>query len=465
MEQVRRTGGATLHGGRLGEARRALAPTTLVERARSSPLALGGVAFVGASVAVNLSNFAFHAALSRLLGPAGYGALGSLLNTLVVLSVPLGALEAAVTRMVAARASIGSSAGCRRLSVQAVAVGALGSVVWAGLSPLVQGFLQLHSLWPVLLLGLSIVPMAVGAVWQGVLVGEQRFRTVAVAQVLGSGAARLAMGVLLVSAGLGVSGAVLATVTAGVVTLAVLLPSVRSRLTSADTGALTAGDAAWTIASLGGVATLTSLDTWLGRHFLSPLAAGYFTAAATAGRIALFLPGTIILVFFPGLVKAAGRTAEAHTAIGRALIWVGACALVGVAVLVGASGLVVGVLFGAQFTPAVPVVRVLAAADGMAALISTLVYFQLARRSRLAIAGWAGCVLMAGLAALWHGSTQQLAWTMLAADAATLVTLGAASTLQVRRDRRRLAAGPGPAAAGGRRAATFPALARDRAVP
>lgn len=437
----------------------------LFERARSSPLALGGLAFIAASVAVNVSNFAFHAAVSRLLGPAGYGALGSLLNTLVVLSVPLGAIEAAVTRMVAARANTGPPVGCRRLTVQAAVAGALGFVVWAGLSPLVQGFLQMDSRWPVLLMGLSILPMTVGAVWQGTLIGEQRFRPVAVAQVLGSGVGRLAMGVMLVSAGLGVSGAVLATVIAGVVTLAVLLPSIRPRLTAANTGTLTAGNAAWTVASLGGVATLTSLDTWLGRHFLPPLAAGYFTAAAIAGRIALFLPGTIILVFFPSLVKAAGRTAEAHTAIGRALLWVGACAIAGVAVLVGASALVVGVLFGGQFAPAVPVIRILAAADGMAALISTLVYFQLARRSRLAVAGWLGCVLMAGLGALWHSSTQQLAWTMLAADALTLVALGVFTALQVRRDRRQLAAEPGSAAAEGTRAASAsPVLARDRSI-
>jgi hypothetical protein len=38
-----------------------------------SPLALGGLSFVGASTAVSVSNFAFHAAVSRLLGPAGYG--------------------------------------------------------------------------------------------------------------------------------------------------------------------------------------------------------------------------------------------------------------------------------------------------------------------------------------------------------------------------------------------------------
>lgn len=437
----------------------------LFERAKNSPLALGGLAFIAASVAVNLSNFAFHAAVSRLLGPASYGALGSLLNTLVVLSVPLGALEAAVTRMVATQTKVGSPAGCRRLTVQSAVAGALGFVVWVGLSPLMQGFLQLDSLWPVLLMGLSIVPMAVGAVWQGVLVGQQRFRAVAVAQGLGSGVARLAIGVVLVSAGLGVTGAVLATVTAGVVTLAVLVPSVQSEVASAGTGTLTAGDAAWTIASLGGVATLTSLDTWLGRHFLSPLDAGYFTAAATAGRIALFLPGTIVLVFFPGLAKAAGRTAEAHIAIGRALLWVGACVLAGVAVLVGASALVVGALFGGQFAPAGPVIRILAAADGMAALISTLVYFQLARRSRLAVAGWAGCVLMAGLGALWHGSTQQLAWTMLAADALTLAALGAFTALQIRRDRRRLAAQPGLAAAAGSSATcTIPVLAPDRSA-
>ncbi len=401
----------------------------IVGSARSagkSPTTLGGLVFVGAGMAVNLTNFAFHAAVSRLLGPAGYGALGALLNVLVVLSVPFAALEAAVTRMVASRAA-GAETGCRRLSLQACLGGLIGFVVWLGLTPLVEGFLRLHSALPVVLLGLAIPPMTVGAVWQGALIGEQRFKPAALSQLLGSGVVRLAAGVVLVTAGAGVSGAVVATVAASLTTLAVLYPGMRPMLVGRSRGPLTARDAAWTVACLGGVSTLTSLDSWLGRHYLAPSAAGYFTAAATAGRIALFLPGTVILVAFPRFSRSAGRSREAHRALAGAVVWVTSFASVGAGVLVAIPGVVTGMLFGGSFEPSVPILRILAPADACAGVISVLVYFQLARRSKLSVAGWAGCCLIWALASIYHRDDQQLAWTMLAANATTLAFLGVAT--------------------------------------
>lgn len=402
-----------------------------------SPLALGGLSFVGASAAVSVSNFAFHAALSRLLGPAGYGALGSLLNVVVVLAVPLGALEAAVTRAVATRRGAGDAGGCRRLSLMALGGGLAAFALWSGLSPLVASFLHLRSALPVLFMGLWIVPTTLGAVWQGTLIGQLRFRPVAASQLLGSGLARLAAGVALVAVGLGVDGAVLATVAASLVGLAILAPALRSQLSSPGRSPLLFRDAAWTVVSLGGVATLSTLDSWLGRHYMAPAAAGFFAAGTTAGRIALFVPGAVVLVAFPRLARAGGRGPEARSVLAHTVAWVGAAAGGAAALLVAVPGVVVAVLFGARYGPTASLLRILAPADAAVALVSTLVYYQLARRSRLAAAGWAGCALMALLGTLLHATTHELAWMMLAADATTLVCLAAATIVQSRAERLR----------------------------
>jgi len=402
-----------------------------------SPLALGGLSFVGASAAVSVSNFAFHAAVSRLLGPAGYGALGSLLNLVVVLSVPLGALEAAVTRAVATRRGAGDASGCRRLSLMALGGGIAAFSLWSGLSPLVASFLHLRSVLPVLLMGLWIVPTTVGAVWQGTLIGQLRFRPVAVSQLLGSGLARLVAGVALVAVGLGIDGAVLGTLAASLVGLAVLAPALRSQLSSPGRSPLMLRDAAWTVASLGGVATLSTLDSWLGRHYLPAAAAGLFVAGTTAGRIALFLPGAFVLVAFPRLARADGRGPEARAVLLRTLAWVGTTAGGAAALLVAVPGVVVAVLFGARYGPTASLLRILAPADAAVALMSALVYYQLARRSRLATAGWAGCALMALLGTLLHANTRELAWMMLAANATTLACLAAATVAQSLTDRPR----------------------------
>jgi len=403
-----------------------------------TPLALGGLSFVGASTAVSVSNFAFHAAVSRLLGPAGYGAFGSLLNVVVVLSVPLSALEAAVTRGVATRRGAGDASGCRRLSLMALGGGLAAFALWSGLSPLVASFLHLRSALPVLLMGLWIVPSTVGAVWQGALIGQLRFRPVAVSQLVGSGLTRLVAGVALVAVGLGIDGAVLGTLAASLMSLAMLAPALRSQLSSPGRSPLLLRDAAWTVVSIGGVATLSTLDSWLGRHYLPAAAAGFFTAGTTAGRIALFLPGAFVLVAFPRLAQAGGRGPEARAVLAHTLAWVGATAGGAAALLVVVPGVVVAVLFGAQYGPTAALLRILAPADAAVALMSTLVYYQLARRSRLAAAGWAGCALMVLLGTLWHATTHELAWMMLAANATTLGGLAAATFAQSCADRLRL---------------------------
>ena len=121
----------------------------------------------------------------------------------------------------------------------------------------------------------------------------------------------------------------------------------------------------------------------------------------------------------------------------RTLAWVGATAGGAAALLVAVPGVVVAVLFGARYGPTASLLRILAPADAAVVLVSTLVYYQLARRSRLAAVGWAGCGLMALLGTLLHATTHELAWMMLAANATTLVCLAAGTFAQSCADRLR----------------------------
>ena len=87
----------------------------------------GGLVFLAASATLGLSNFVFHVVISRLLGPDRYGALGALLTLVLVLGVPLTALQAAVTRAVAQQ--VGETTDVRRLVGRAVAGGAVATAL------------------------------------------------------------------------------------------------------------------------------------------------------------------------------------------------------------------------------------------------------------------------------------------------------------------------------------------------
>ena len=148
---------------------------------------------------------------ARLLGASGYGTLGALISTFIILQVPGSALQISVAREVSkaiARGDPDPGAGVaralRRLAVLAVAVTAIGilardwiaaaigvDVEWAAAAALPTG-----CLWLLL------------SVQRGALQGFQRYRAVAYSLV-GENAARLVFGLLFYALGAGVTGAFL----------------------------------------------------------------------------------------------------------------------------------------------------------------------------------------------------------------------------------------------------------------
>jgi glycosyltransferase involved in cell wall biosynthesis/O-antigen/teichoic acid export membrane protein len=388
--------------------------------------------FVGAITAVNLSNFVFHVVLSRLLGPASYGALGALLNVTAVLTVPIAALQVTVTQSVAERPE-GTTPPLGRLLRVSLIVGVAGVLLWTAATPTIDRFFHLTSPRPTVILGPWLLLSVVGAVLQGVLIGQRRFHVVAISQLAGAVLGRLAFGVILVKLGLGVTGGVAATVIGSTVSCLVLLYPLRTQLRWHGTFVPRGKDAALSVVSLSGATLLLGLDTWLGRHFLAALAAGYFAAATTAGRIALFLPAAITVVYFPQLAAIGGVGPAARRVLARCVVLVALVSFGAAGAIVLLPSTTVDLLFGAAYARSASAVGIVALADAAIAVATCLVYYQVARRSRLALSAWPTCVFAAVLAALFHGSIVVLALDMLAASVAFLIGLGVPTVVSVLR--------------------------------
>lgn len=386
--------------------------------------ARGGMVFVAATLAVSLSNFVFHVVLSRLLGPSGYGWLGALLNVTAVMTIPLAAVQVTVAQSIARRPDPSDTPPLGRLLRISALASVAGFALWLAATPTIDRFFHLHNADATIVLGLWLIPAMPAAVMEGVLLGQRRFRAMGMGQLLGGGLTRLAAGVVLVELGMGVLGGVLATVLAGVVTLAVYTGALRSMLGRRGRFVPRSTDAILSVVSLGGVALLTSIDVWLARHFLSAHAAGLFTAAATAGRIAMFIPGAVTLVYFPRLAANGGRGPEARQVLARATGLVAAAGLATAGLIALLPGLAVTVLFGPAFAHASVAVGTVAAAYAGIGVASCLIYYHVARRSLLALAAWPTCGLALGLAAVFHGSIEVVALDMLSASGALVVGLG-----------------------------------------
>jgi O-antigen/teichoic acid export membrane protein len=406
-------------GGHRGKHRR-----SLWQRLLSGLLGSGGWSLLIASVGINGLNFVFHALISRMLGPSHFGALGAVLNIITVLTVPLGAVQVAVTQAVAARAD-GGRISLRGLTIRAVlwGIGAMAAL-WV-LSPAIDSFLNLRSPMTDVIIGVWIPVAVVGAVLQGALLAELRYVPVAVASFFGGGALRLVSGFLLVSAGFGLGGAVAATVIAQVCTTGVLLLVARSEVLATGTAPIRISlrDAALSIAALAGYTALTGIDVFLARHYLAAAVAGQYAAAAIAGRIAMFLPGVLVTVAFPRLVSARGTGISVGKTLTGTLGLVTVVGLAAFAVLAGARNFVIGVLFGPQYRGAISILWIIALTSVILGVISLLTYFHIARRSVAAMASWAGVVLVWVLVAVLRGGMDTIAYCMLAASGLVLVAV------------------------------------------
>jgi glycosyltransferase involved in cell wall biosynthesis/O-antigen/teichoic acid export membrane protein len=415
----------------------------LRRRARSGLLGRGAWSFVVAAGGISVSNFVFHVVISRLLGANHYGVLGALLNIISVLAVPLAAVQLAVTQSVVARRASSGTVSLRAMSGKGL-LGGLGAMaaLWACL-PLIDSFLHISSPGPILVLGLWIPLAVVGAVLQGALMGEFRFVPVAVATFVGTGVLRLVVGAVVVLAGFGVTGAIAATVVGQGVATAILLFVCRREVLARRGSSVRASlrDTALSVGALGGFTTLAGLDTFLGRHYLAPGAAGQFAAAAVAGNIAMFVPGAIVSVAFPRLVSSGGAGVAGRKTLLEGL---GLVTLLGVgaaSVLALTSGSVVGVLFGPRYAAAAGIVGLQGFASAFLGVAALLVYLHLARRSVAALLSWFGVVLVVLLISGFHANMEAVAVATLVANAGALLALAlpAARTLMLPRAEGRVA--------------------------
>jgi O-antigen/teichoic acid export membrane protein len=383
----------------------------------------GGLAFFLATGVANAANFVFHVIMSRMLGPSTYGALGSILGLATVVTLAVTAFQAAVIQSVAEHRSEADQD--LRVGRSLRRTGAIGLVLFAAMAaaaPTLRGFLHLSSVVPVLLFGGFVAGTVAALVPQGVLLGRLQFRVVALALALGS-VLRLATGPLFVKMGWGLNGAVAAVTVQAAGTLAVLVWPLRAELVPGR-GAefrFRARSALLAVAALGGVSAFIGIDSFLARHYLARVASGYYVAAATAARIALFLPAAIGMLAFPRLAAHGGRGPEARAVLVHALLSVTAVGVLAAAVVAAVPHAVIDVLFGSRYASAAPALRVLAASAAAVGVVTVAVYALLAARSPLSLLAWPSLGAVAAVVALVHDSVTTVAWIVLVVSLALLV--------------------------------------------
>jgi O-antigen/teichoic acid export membrane protein len=391
-----------------------------------------------AMAAANALNYAFNLVMSRLLGPADYGALGALLALVLVGTVPGVALQAVVAR----HTTLAGEAVGRlwsRVLVAVVAVGGALGLLTIAASPALRAFLHLQSLGPCLWLAAALLPLPLLSAVQGMLQGREWFGALA-AVLLVAAAGRLAAGVGLVEGGLGVAGAMAATAIGSAVAVLVAVPRLRAQAGwerhrrppgpgpgagwrwpgRGSPAAAFGGEVAAAAAGVLGLLLLANVDVLLARHFLAAEASGLYAAGAVLTKIAFWAPQFVVTLVFPRLVTARdrrrllGRSAAVVAAVGAPLVVAAALA----------PGLAARLSFGEAYLDVGPTLPLFAALGTGLALVQLVLFTGMATADRgmyrLLLAAVAA---EAALVALFlHGSVAEIVGAALAVVAALLAT-------------------------------------------
>lgn len=424
-------------------------------RPLGSAVSIGAATFVLTQTLVNVSNFGFHVVTSHLLGPAGYGALGSMLAILTALAVPVGAFETIVSSHVARMDARGQSVDGMPAWRRSLKVGVAGSTVMLAATPLAMGYLHLASPWPWLWLSIYCIPLALTVVPWGMVCGRRRFGTAGSVALVGA-ATRIGLGVVFIEAGFGVTGAIAATVLGDSVRVALLIAPAGLLRSAGGPGArvrsvlrLSPSQAVGGTVAFAGLWILLGIDTVMARHFLSAVEAGMYAAASTTARAAFFVSQAACVIAVPKF--ATESKARAHSALTWTLLMVAGLGLGATAGLGLLGPVLLPIVFGSGFQAQGLTLALLGLGATELAVLWVMLQYQLARGLRGASSGWCGVVVAAVAAIFWHPNATALALIMVMAVGVAVV-LGARTLLGEERSVPRLTM---------HRAAMAPLMAKD----
>jgi O-antigen/teichoic acid export membrane protein len=430
---------ASIHGP-VGLTITSLKLQTLVLSLQKDRLLRNNAIYLAGSIGAGALGYVFHFLTGRMLGPAGYAVLASVLSALYLVSLPgivLQTVSMRFTSLAAGRSRLGSlHILLVRLGIVSLAAGVLGAGILVWIAPTVAHYLQVADQRLVYVLAGAGVLGWVLAVNRGALQGLSKFVALS-ANGLVDMSSRVASATILILSGAGVVGGLLAIMIGPFFAYLHSLAALRRiRGTPVEPEASMRDVGRYALSASVGVIGITYLfnaDVLLAKHYLAPQVAGIYASGAVLGRVVFFLGVTVAAVMFP-TVAALHARAQAHfQVVDRSLLLLGAVAIGCSLVYLVLPELVLWP-YGAAFTPVRPYLGGFAFALGLLSLSNLLInYFLSVNSTRFAVPLIGACILETGLIVLLHGSIGQvlaMVWTSMAA--LTLV-LGALYALERRR--------------------------------
>lgn len=399
---------------------------------RLTALLSGGGSIAVAMGVMNVATYGFTMIAARLLGPKSYGALASLMATLLVITVLQLGLQATAARRIAAEPEHVAQIEKTILGVTYRAAVALG-VLLLVLTPLLDIVLRLDSLATAALVSVVSVPFTIMGGQAGILQGERRWGALSILYLL-SGLPRLVIGSALIA---WQPSEATALVGIGIGATFPVIAGWRFLRRPRESGVQSESHGFRSVIResfhnsqvLLAFFALSNADIVVARNVLDGHDAGLYAGGLILTKAVLFLPQFVVVVAFPSMSTSSERRSALTLSLSLVAV-LGAVTTAGAAVLPQLALIFVG---GDNYDEIADHLWIFAILGTVLSMLQLLVYSVLARQGqRSAYLVWAAfvAVITLGLAA---DSLRGLLTVVIVVDALLLAALLAISLFVTRR--------------------------------
>lgn len=350
----------------------------------------GSIIFL-ASLLCNIFNLAFWLFMVRRLQPIDYGILNSMVSFLTIASLPIIILQTVLTRYFsefnALEKKESTKALFRAFLKRIIISNIVIALIFLLLSKNIANFLNLNSHVFVYLTLFSIFFLSLSVLTMSTLQGLQLFLRIAANSIF-QGFSKILVGVLLVLIGFKALGAYLGFIFAGFFAFVLSLFQLPSWVLKMKKNEYDDHKPFIKLKDIYSyffpVATalisytlFTNSDMILVKHFFSESEAGIYSIAQTVGKIILFLPGAITVVFFPVAVQRKIENKNTSTLLKKSLIFVSFLCISALLFTLIFPRFVLRVISGKVLPECIPLVRLIIFPMSLFALNYIFIFYNL----------------------------------------------------------------------------------------
>ena len=379
----------------------------------------GSLTLLAGSGLVGITNLVYNVVTARLLGPVGFAHATAVYTLLMLASAITLSFQVVCAKYVANHESPEEKAAIfvavhRRAWIAGIA---LGSVLFL-FNRVLMAYLNLPNQDLISLLALGTAFYIPLGARRGYIQGIHAFRTLALNFML-EGVVRLGGAFVLIRLGLGVKGAVLASVIAVIASYFLAPTSPDVKLLHPGAIPISFGEGLQAIVFFSGQVIINNFDIVLVKHFFAPNQAGIYAAVSLVGRLVNMCAWSVVNTMFPVSAGARSSDREARPVLFMSL---------GMVFLI-LSGLILGlwaipsflwrVLFGAHFElenygGLAALLILYAVTTGIYSLSSVMITYEMSRK--IANTSWVQLAFSAAVAlgiCVFHQTLRQVIFVQL----------------------------------------------------